>query len=480
MDFGGISVKRLLYQLFLISQHILTCSWKRADSLLTGQIYSNFDAKAIYLICVVLFDVGSAVCGAAPNINALIIGRAICGLGGSGAYAGVMIILSVMTDVSERAAYLGTTGLTWGTGVVLGPIIGGALTNSSATWRWAFYINLVIGGVAIPICCWLIPTCDPTRGVAMKTRANKIDIPGTILMIAFMTSLLMAISFGGLLYPWSSTQIIVLFVVFGVTIIAFGGQQVYCLGTTVENRSFPIPFLWNKELMLLFIIEACASILTFIPMYFIPLYFQFAKNDTALKTGVRLLPLTAFLVSTIVGTGVWMKYSPRYMPWMLCGSALGLIGSSLLYTVDITTSNEKMYGYSILIGTGAGLYVTLVFTAAQSQVKPVLIPIAVGFITYSQLAASGIALAVANSIFLNTAMNSIAAVLPNISRTDVQGIVLRTSVAILDSLDPGVRRQIVEIIVSSLNNAYIITIMSGAISLVLSLFLKRKKMNINS
>jgi MFS family permease len=90
----------------------------------------------VFIIGIVLFEVGSAICGAAPNIDTLIAGRAICGVGGSGMYVGVLTLLSMTTTEKERALYMGFPGITWGIGTVLGPIIGGAFAESSATWRW--------------------------------------------------------------------------------------------------------------------------------------------------------------------------------------------------------------------------------------------------------------------------------------------------------------------------------------------------------
>jgi MFS family permease len=113
-----------------------------ATNLIWGKIFGQFNAKWTYIFCVFLFEVGSALCGAAPNIDTLIVGRAICGVGGAGMYVGVMTLLSVTTTIHERPVYVGGTGLTWGLGTVLGPIIGGAFVESSAGWRWAFYINL--------------------------------------------------------------------------------------------------------------------------------------------------------------------------------------------------------------------------------------------------------------------------------------------------------------------------------------------------
>ncbi|TGJ78159.1 hypothetical protein E0Z10_g10599 [Xylaria hypoxylon] len=126
-DFGSVNKLTWLPVGFLLGA--------ASSNLLWGQFYAYFDAKPLYIICVIIFEVGSAVCGAAPNINALIIGRAICGLGGAGMYTGVLVLLSAQTTEQERPVYFGFTGLAWGLGTILGPILGGSFTNSSATWR---------------------------------------------------------------------------------------------------------------------------------------------------------------------------------------------------------------------------------------------------------------------------------------------------------------------------------------------------------
>jgi MFS family permease len=133
-NFGEIQKLPWLTGAFLIGSASTNLVW--------GKIYGQMEAKTTYILSVLVFEVGSALCGAAPSMNALIVGRVIAGVGGSGMYVGVMTLLSVTTSIQERPMYVGLTGLLWGIGTVLGPIIGGAFTDSSAGWRWAFYINL--------------------------------------------------------------------------------------------------------------------------------------------------------------------------------------------------------------------------------------------------------------------------------------------------------------------------------------------------
>ena len=448
----------------------------KSNSYLRGQIYSQCDVKWVYIISVLLFEVGSTLCAAAPNMDALIVGRAICGFGGSGMYIGVMTLLSLLTTTKERATYLGLTGLTWGTGTVIGPLVGGGFAASSATWRWAFWINLVFGAACAPVYLFLIPSKDPQPGTPMLKRFHVIDYPGTLLVIGVLISGLMAINFGGTLYAWSSGQIIALFVLFGALSIAFSLQQAFCIGTTPTTRSFPLHFFKNRQLTLIFITEACASTLTFLPIYFLPLYFQFAKGSSAIQSGIQVLPLVVFLVLTISGTGLFTSYFPYPMPWFVLGSACGLAGAALLYTVTPETSNANLYGYSILIGFGAGCFVTLCFAVAQASAPPDQIPAAVGFVTFSQLSASALTLSIANTLFLNLAISGAQTVVPGLSAADAQSIVSGVGSATFAALDKGVQDAVVDVIVRSLDDTYVIGIVCGALGVVLSLGLERGRM----
>lgn len=206
---------------------------------------------------------------------------------------GAINILSVTTTNSERPMYISFTGLTWGVGTVyvllrlpfnnlykfniwiltlysLGPIVGGAFADSSATWRWGFYINLCVGVVVAPVYLLLLPSYDPRPGVKQTQRIRQLDAVGMILETGALVSGIMAISFGGALYAWSSATIIGLFVCSGILWILFAVQQAFAILTTREQRLFPVELIKYWELDILFCQSAVAISCIFITIYFTP------------------------------------------------------------------------------------------------------------------------------------------------------------------------------------------------------------------
>ncbi|KAJ5611901.1 hypothetical protein N7528_009006 [Penicillium herquei] len=440
--------------------------------------YGLLNCKWLYLITTLIFEVGSAVCGAAPSMNALIVGRTICGLGGAGMYLGVMTILSMLTSPKERPMYLGMVGLVWGLGTVLGPVIGGAFADSSATWRWAFYINLCIGGLFAPVFFFMIPSVDPRPGTPLKERLAEIDWLGPILFIGAFVAGIMAIAFGGVLYPWNDSRIIGMFVGSAAMFIAFFIQQGYTILTTYGSRIFPMQYLKNKEMILLFIETAAAGTSSFVPIYFIPMYFQFVKGDGALDAGVRLLPFIVPMVFFNLANGVGMSALGYYMPWYLVGGIFVLVSGALLKITTLTTSVGQIYGALVIGGIGTGVFSQASFSVAQSLVPPEEIPMAVGFMTCAQVGGSAIALSIANTIFLNRATAQIMDFLPNQSKDSVQALISGANNSLLDSLSETLRTDVVGAIVKAITDSLVLDLTAGAIAIVVALFLRRTKMSL--
>ncbi len=151
-----------------------------------------------------------------------------------------------------------------------------------------------------------------------------------VLSVGAIISLILAINFGGAVYAWNGGQIVALFVISGVLWILFGVQQSLALLTSTDKRMFPTHLLRNREAVRLFVASAAGYAACFIPIFYIPIYFQFTRGDTALQSAVRLLPYIMFLSSTILLNGFLMSKLGYYMPWYAAGSVLALIGSVLM------------------------------------------------------------------------------------------------------------------------------------------------------
>lgn len=191
----------------------------------------------------------------------------------------------------------------------------------------------------------------------------------------------MGISFGGVVYAWNSASTVALFIVALFLFIGLASQQILALGTTEERRLFPLPFLKSKEMVILFIQIASSGTVTFVPIYFIPLFYQLSRGDSAIQAGLRLLPFILLLVTMSMVNGIAMGKFGYYMPWFLGGSILVIVGASLLYTIDENTSNGAIYGYTAVLGLGCGSFSQAPFSIAQALVAPEMVSLAIGFIS---------------------------------------------------------------------------------------------------
>ncbi|KAL4977126.1 major facilitator superfamily domain-containing protein [Aspergillus desertorum] len=454
---------------FTLCSSALVLPWSKA--------YATYNAKCLYIGCTILFMAGSALCGAAPTMNAMIVGRAMAGAGGSGMYFGVLTQLSVNTTVSERPFYIGLTAVSWGIGTVTGPAIGGAFAESAATWRWAFYINLVVGGVFAPVYILLLPSVEPLPNATFREKARNIDWVGSVLFIGAFACLVMGIDFGGVELKWSSGQSIALFVISGVLFVLFGIQQAFYILCNEQNRLFPIHFLKRRSLVLLFMLNACASSGLFVAVYYIPLYFQFTQGDTAVHSSLRILPFVMVLIFTIIANGHMVSRFGYYLPWYLLGSIFELVAAALMYTVKTNTSASAIYGYTSLLALGVGAFNQAGYSIVQAKVPKTEIPWALGFMMVWGIV---LALGIAGAIFVNKATSGLLSFLPDSDPAEIKNVIAGTASEFFGTLSQEQQSGALDIIVDAIDNVYILLIFAGALGTVLSVFLKREKLFIEA
>ncbi|KAJ0329486.1 hypothetical protein COL5a_004046 [Colletotrichum fioriniae] len=441
-----------------------------AVNLFYGQLYSHLKPKWLYIASVAIFEAGSALCGAAPNMNSLIVGRALCGLGGIGMYLGVMVLIAATTTIQERPAHLDH---------------GRCPPQSLTPNGWAFYINLPIGGLAAPVYLFMLPSPDPQPGATILQRLAEIDWIGAPLMLGAIVCFTMGISFGGVLYEWNSGSEIALFVVAGVLFIVFGIQQAYCIGTTKERRIFPVELITSRKyyrtIILMFCVTAAGGCAIFVPVYFVPIFFQFTRGDSAIDAAVRLLPFILVMVTvTLIQGGMLSHPSGKfglYMPWFTVGGIISVVASTLMYVVETDTSTAWIYGASAMLGAGVGTFTQAGFSIAQASVAAPKAAVASSLIALAQTSGINIALAVSNAVFLNRAEKRLTAILPDtVTEDQIQAAIAGVGTDFVTTLPPRMQQGVLEVIVEALNLPYILVITAGALVLVCSVLMKRERL----
>ncbi|KAJ3525990.1 hypothetical protein NM208_g11401 [Fusarium decemcellulare] len=285
----------------------------------------------------------------------------------------------------------------------------------------------------------------------------------------------MGMNLGGVLWDWNSGRSIGLFVTSGVLFLLFILQQTFFIGTTRENRLFPMHFWKSRTMICLFFTMMLATFGSFIGIFYLPLYYQFTRGSTALETSVHLLPFILFLVAFNLLNGQFMGRTGYYYPWYIAGSTLELIGGVLLYTVDEHTSNAKIYGYTIILGTGVGCFCQAGFAVSQMKVLPNDIPYSVGFMTVGQMLGIVFGTGMSGALFVNYGQQYLSAVFPDVPASEIADALAGVGSGLIESASSDARAEAIHGITRAIQLAYVPIIAAGSICVICSVFMRREK-----
>ncbi|KAL4869204.1 hypothetical protein BDV12DRAFT_196633 [Aspergillus spectabilis] len=441
-----------------------------------GKAYGVFNVRLLFLTCVTGFEIGSAICGAAPNMNIMILGRVIQGVTGCGCYSGALTYISMITTKHDRPLYLSGVLAMWGLGSVLGPVIGGAFAQSSATWRWAFYINLVVAALFAPALIFCLPDINPVNYFTFIQKLKAQDWVGTIVFLGSAARLSMAITFGGVSYAFSSGAEITLWTMAGVLLVIFILVTIFHPFVSSKNRLYPIHLMKRMELNILQYTLFVAAGALLITLYYTPLIFRFTRGDEPLMAGVRLLPFICLIVVFGFANGALMPRFGYYMPWYVVGNALILVGSSLMITINSSTSASRIYGYTSLIGAGIGSYISAAFAVVQALIPVSDVNNAVSFMTIGQMLGQITLLSIAGSLYQNIGANKLSNLLPAYTGKEIEQLMMGRDSSLFHTLSLEMQRQVVEQVTLAIRNTFAVEIAASAVGFVGSMFLGRQKL----
>ncbi|KAL0571514.1 MFS sugar transporter [Marasmius crinis-equi] len=399
------------------SAYLLTTA---SFQLMFGKFYTYFSIKWTYITAISIFEIGSLVCGVAPTSEALIVGRAIAGIGSAGVFSGALIIIAHSTPLPKRPLFTGILGAMYGLASVAGPLMGGAFTDK-VTWRWCFYINLPIGGVTLVVIALFFTS--PARQKSSKIDSwrdglRKFDSWGTLAFIPAIISLLLALQWGGTKYPWSNGRIIGLLVVFGVLIIIFIGIQIW----KQDDATVPPRILKQRSILSSAWFAFTLGASFFVMVYYIPIWFQAIKGTTAVKSGIDNLPTILGVVLASIISGALISAMGYYTPWMILSTILASIGAGLISTFKPDTPSAKWIGFQAIYGLGIGVGLQQPLMAAQTVLPLQDVPSGTAIIVFSQTVGGAIFISIAQNIFTNKLLTETIKRAPGVDPSVVLGV----------------------------------------------------------
>lgn len=360
----------------------------------------------------------------------LIIGRAVAGIGSAGLMNGGLTILSESMPLHKRPKYFGIMMGFAQMGTILGPIIGGAFTTY-VSWRWCFYINLPVGGVAGMIMLFFVDVPDmvkPRTDSIMTIITHKLDIIGFFIFAPAAIQIFLALEWGGSKFAWNSATIIGLFCGSGATAILFGVWE----HSQGDKAMAPFSILKIRHVWtaccVMFLFFGCLQIAS----YYLPIYFQTVRGTTAIVSGVHMLPnvlsqLVATVGSGALGKSFLLSISIHiltlplvgrlgyYLPWMVASSALSTVALGLISTFSPTTSMGKWIGYQFLLGFSRGLGMQMPLIAVQNSINLKFVPVAMSLLTFGQTFGGAVFLAIGETILSNQLRANIPKYAPGVN-----------------------------------------------------------------
>nr|WP_262985410.1 MDR family MFS transporter [Streptomyces sp. San01] len=455
-DLGGLEHLSWVVTAYLLASTAATPLW--------GKLGDQYGRKKLFQIAIVIFLVGSALCGMAQNMPQLIGFRALQGLGGGGLMVLSMAIVGDIVPPRERGKYQGLFGAVFGATSVLGPLLGGLFTEH-LSWRWVFYVNLPIGVVALAVIAAALH-------IPVRSTKHTIDYLGTFLIASVATCLVLVASLGGTTWDWASAQIIGLAVLGVVLAVVF---------VKVERRAaepvLPLKLFRIRTFTLSAVISFVVGFAMFGAMTYLPTFLQVVQGVSPTMSGVHMLPMVLGLLLSSTASGQIVSRTGRWKVFPIVGTGVTAIGLLLLHQLDENSSTAEMSAYFFVFGLGLGLVMQVLVLIVQNAVSYEDLGVATSGATFFRSIGASFGVAIFGTVFATRLTGKLTDALAG--RTLPPGVdvnALKADPRGISALPPAVRAPVLHAYASSITDVFLYAAPVALVAFALAWFLKEDKL----
>jgi EmrB/QacA subfamily drug resistance transporter len=363
-DLGGLSSYSWVFTAYMLASTVTVP--------LYGKLGDIHGRRPLFLISIVIFLVGSALCGLAQNMPELVVFRGIQGLGAGGLFPLALATVGNIVPPRDRGRYQGLIGAVFAAASIIGPLVGGLIVDHT-TWRWIFYVNLPIGGLALVV----IYLTMPRRA---EKREHSVDWLGGGILALGSSALLLGLVWGGREYSWLSGQVVGAIAAAAALLAVFAWWE-----RRVREPVLPFDLMRASSTVTASVLSmGLVGFAMFGTISFVPLFVQGVIGTSATDSGVVLTPLMLGAVATSFLSGQWVSHSGRYKPNALVGPPVLMAGLLLLWRMDVHTTNGEAARNMIVTGVGLGLMMQVFVLAVQNSVPSRHIGSATALIQFSR------------------------------------------------------------------------------------------------
>jgi EmrB/QacA subfamily drug resistance transporter len=446
-ELGGLEHLAWVVTVYLLAQTIVTPIY--------GKLGDLYGRKMVLQSAIVLFLVGSALCGLSQNMTQLIVFRAIQGLGGGGLAVTTQAVVGDIVPPRDRGRYQGIFGAVFGLSSIAGPLLGGYFTTH-LSWRWIFYINLPLGIGALVVLAATLPSLQ-------RRMVRSIDYAGAALLAVVLSSITLLSDLGGTSYSWSSPLTIGLIAVSALALVLF---------TLVERRAtepvLPLHLFRQQTFVITSAVGLIVGFALFGSITYFPLYLQVVKGVTPTASGMQMVPMMGGMLVTSIMSGQLISRTGRYKIFPVIGTGVMTVGLFLLSRLTPSSTNATAALLMLILGVGLGMVMQVLVIAVQNDVEYRDLGVATSGATLFRLIGGSLGTAILGAIFAGRLNENLSRLLPAGAAPH------NLSVQALLRLPPAGRAAYSQAFTAALDTVFLVATVMCAIGFVLTWLLPER------